>query len=50
MLFKDFYTAVKNKSSDKGSDRPTFRTGYEEMKILDAIVRSVKEKTWVTVE
>ena len=49
-MFKDFYKAVKNNSSDAGSDRPTFRTGYEEMKILDAIVRSVKEKTWITVE
>ncbi len=49
-MFKDYYQAVENNTSDEGSDRPTFRTGYDEMKILDAIVRSVKEKSWITVD
>ena len=49
-MFKDYYRAVENNAGDEGSDRPTFRTGYDEMKILDAIVRSVKEKSWITVD
>ena len=49
-LFKDYYDAVKNKSNDDGSDRPTFKTGYDEMKILDAIMKSVDERTWVSIK
>ena len=49
-LFKDYYTAVeKGGDSGTGLARPTFRTGYEEMKILDAILESVKKKPWAKV-
>ena len=49
-MFKDYYQAVENNSCDTVSDRPTFKTGYDEMKILDAVLKSVKQKTWVQVD
>ena len=48
-LFKDYYQAVE--SGGKGSElRPTFETGFEEMKILEAILASHKKRGWVGVE
>jgi predicted dehydrogenase len=50
-LFKDFYNAVKDgKEPSSGIPRPTFSTGYEEMKILDALVESHKTRSWVRVK
>ncbi len=49
-LFTDYYDAIKNNQKDKDSNRPTFRTGYDEMVILDAILRSVKEEKWINVQ
>ncbi len=48
-LFNDFYDVVKNGTEYGELGRPTFRTGYDEMCILKAILKSVKEKTWVLV-
>lgn len=48
-LFRDYYDAVIANSPDKGSNRPTFRTGYDEMVILEAILKSVKSGTWAKV-
>ncbi len=48
-LFNDFYNAVKQNSVPNELGRPTFETGFEEMCILKAILKSVKEKTWVLV-
>jgi predicted dehydrogenase len=48
-LFKDYYEAVGN--GGKGRElRPTFRTGFEEMKILEAILESHKKRGWVEVK
>jgi len=46
-LFKDFYSAIL-KGESKSSSRPTFKTGYDEMKILDAVIKSNKERRWVS--
>lgn len=52
-LFKDFYAAVRSQGQREGVDpvlpRPTFRTGWAEMRILEAIVRSNSTRTWVRV-
>ena len=48
-LFKDFYQAVREGKADDES-RPTFRTGYEEMKILAAILESNKKRSWAKVK
>jgi predicted dehydrogenase len=47
-LFKDFYDAVKSGGKEKSEalPRPTFRTGYEAMKILEAVVKSAKTRSW----
>jgi predicted dehydrogenase len=48
-LFKDYYQAVE--AGGKGSElRPTFETGFEEMKILEAILASHKKRGWVEVK
>jgi len=48
-LFKDYYQAVA--AGGKGSQLPpTFETGYEEMKILEAILASQKKRGWVEVK
>ena len=50
-LFKDFYDVVKGgKEPATHLARPTFATGYEEMKILQAIVESQKTRRWVQVK
>jgi predicted dehydrogenase len=50
-LFKDFYEDVRlgKTDSDRPFPRPTFVTGMNEMRILKAIVESVKKRTWVKV-
>lgn len=50
-LFKDFYEAVKAGERDRKRmlPRPTFNDGVDEMRILEAIVRSVKKRAWVKV-
>jgi len=50
-LFKDFYEDVKagGKGSQRVLARPTFRAGLEEMKILEAVVKSAKIRKWVKV-
>ncbi len=48
-LFKDYYEAVEKER--KGRElRPTFQTGFEEMKILEAILASHKKRSWVEVK
>jgi predicted dehydrogenase len=50
-LFKDFYDAVKEgKEPPTKIARPTFFTGFEEMKILDALVESHKTRSWVQIK
>jgi len=48
-LFKEFYYVVNNKKETAAISRPTFKTGYEEMKILDAILESNNKRNWVKV-
>lgn len=48
-LFKDYYEAVDK--GGKGRElRPTFQTGFEEMKILEAILASHKKRSWAEVK
>ncbi len=49
-LFRDFYTVVRTGKEGNPLGRPTFRTGYDEMIILDAIMTSVHDRRWVQVE
>lgn len=49
-LFKEFYQAIREGKADDESQRPTFRSGYEEMKILKAILESNKKRSWVKVK
>jgi predicted dehydrogenase len=51
-LMRDFYDVVKadGKEPQRALPRPTFRTGYEEMRILAAVVESNKKRAWVKVE
>ena len=41
-LFKDFYDVVESGKETSAVSRPTFETGYKEMKILDSILKSNK--------
>lgn len=46
-LFKDFYSAIeRGVGAEETIQRPTFHTGYEEMNILAAVMRSVKNRRW----
>ncbi|MBN1672914.1 MAG: Gfo/Idh/MocA family oxidoreductase [Kiritimatiellae bacterium] len=47
-LFQDYYDAL-NGNDRSAVARPTFETGYEEMKIVDAVVASNKKRQWVSV-
>lgn len=47
-LMRDFYDAVNGNESAAVS-RPTFETGFEEMRIVDALVRSNRERCWIMV-
>ncbi|MEW5814693.1 MAG: Gfo/Idh/MocA family oxidoreductase [Spirochaetota bacterium] len=49
-LFKDFYGVVKHRKEASPVSRPTFETGYEEMKILEKIIMSNTRKNWEKVE
>jgi predicted dehydrogenase len=50
-LLKDFYDAVKagGREGERPLPRPTFDTGAEEMRILEAVVASRRARTWVKV-
>jgi predicted dehydrogenase len=50
-LMRDFYDVVKadGKEPKRVLPRPTFRTGYEEMRILAAVVESNRKRAWVNV-
>ncbi len=48
-LFKDFYQVMHTGKEENKLGRPTFRTGYDEMVILDAVMKSVREKRWTEV-
>jgi predicted dehydrogenase len=50
-LFKDFYDAVKagGREPARVLPRPTFRTGWEEMRILKAVVESNRTRGWAKV-
>jgi predicted dehydrogenase len=45
-LFGDFYNAIKGSAIISPISRPTFKTGYDEMKILEAIIASNKTRQW----
>ncbi len=46
-LFKDFYEAIeRGEGASDSTQRPTFLTGYEEMKILDVIIKSNANRRW----
>jgi predicted dehydrogenase len=50
-LMQDFYDVVKagGKEPARPLPRPTFRTGYEEMRILKAVVESSRKRAWSAV-
>ncbi len=45
-LFNDFYDMVKFKKETSAISRPTFATGYDEIKITNAILVSNKKRKW----
>jgi len=48
-LFKDYYDAIEaGEGASQTTSRPTFYTGYDEMKILEAIIVSNKQRKWQT--
>ncbi len=47
-LFRDYYSAVEGTETDM--ERPAFLTGYDEMKILNAILESFRKSKWVEVD
>jgi predicted dehydrogenase len=51
-LMRDFYDVVKagGKEADRALPRPTFRTGFDEMRILKAVVESNRKRSWVKVD
>jgi predicted dehydrogenase len=51
-LMRDFYDVVKagGKEPERALPRPTFRTGYEEARILKAVVESNRNRAWAKVE
>ncbi|WP_422479073.1 Gfo/Idh/MocA family protein [Pleomorphochaeta sp. DL1XJH-081] len=49
-LFEDFYSAIENGAGAEDTmQRPTFFTGYEEMRILAAVLKSVRNRSWETI-
>jgi len=50
-LMRDFYDVVKAGGNEPARSlaRPTFRTGWEEMRILQAVVESNRRRAWVKV-
>jgi predicted dehydrogenase len=50
-LIRDFYDAVHTgKENPDKPPRPTFRTGWHEMRILAAVIESRRSRGWVKVE
>ena len=49
-LFRDFYDTLETGKEENRLGRPTFKTGYDEMVILDAVMKSVYERNWVEVD
>jgi predicted dehydrogenase len=50
-LFRDFYDVVRNNGNETAPvPRPTFKTGCDEMRILDAVVRSKNSRSWTNVD
>ncbi len=45
-LFGDFYNAIRGNTVIPPISRPVFKTGYDEMKILDAVIASNKQRQW----
>lgn len=45
-LFKDFYDVIKTGKETAPFGRPTFKTGLDEMRVLDAAIKSNKERQW----
>jgi predicted dehydrogenase len=48
-LFLDFYDVLRNGEDAKKLPRPTFQTGFDEMKILEAILTSNRKRSWVSI-
>jgi predicted dehydrogenase len=48
-LFQDFYNVIKSNEETSPISRPTFKTGCDEMKILEAMVRSNRTRQWAEV-
>jgi predicted dehydrogenase len=50
-LFNDFYAAVRSGGREQLGTlpRPTFRAGWEEMRLLQAVISSSKTRAWVKV-
>jgi predicted dehydrogenase len=49
-LFEDFYDVVKTKKETTPISRPVFQTGFNEMIILEAALKSAKSRQWVEVK
>ncbi len=49
-MFRDYYDELAGKSVPRAAPRATFATGRVEMKILEAILASHKQKRWVEVK
>ena len=49
-LFQDFYDVIKSNKETSPVSRPTFETGYDEMKILAAMVDSQSSRQWAQVK
>jgi predicted dehydrogenase len=49
-LFEDFYGVIKTKKETTPVSRPVFQTGYNEMIILEAALKSAKSRQWVEVK
>jgi predicted dehydrogenase len=47
-LFRHYYEAVR-KGDPAGTDRPTFKNGLAEMKILSAVLESHRKRQWIRV-
>jgi len=47
-LFKDFYVYLEAGEFSRPRTFPTFETGYDEMRLCEAIAQSARERRWVT--
>jgi len=47
-LFKDFYVYLEAREFSRPRTFPTFETGYDEMRLCEAIAQSARERRWVT--